>query len=244
MRFINLAQIAVFFILMLSSVHFASAQFGIAGGTPHITVPAGGKYSSFVTLINYDYNDSITFDVILPAFHADTSNVSVSPTLVATPMVGTIPPRTDMRVNLTAYLPYFNTKEGNTWSGIIQFVEVSSSATAGGASIHSGLAKYVFVIAAKPAIPFYYFVIAGIAACAIVVGSVLVFRNHRKKRQVMKPSKRAAAIARPKKVVVARSRVRKTRRKARPTARRRTARKRTAKSRRGARTSTRRRSRR
>ncbi len=198
MRLTSLGLAAVIAIVALAfGLHLAGAQFGEAAGQPHLVVPIGGSNSTEITLINYDFNESVTFVVASPKFKPDNASDAnyTLPVAVVTPMSGTIPPRSDLKVNLTVYVPYFNSKAGVSWSGILEFIETSNSASgSSGAVVRGGLAKIVGVLAVKPALPFFY-ISVGIAVVAIAAAIALLLRTQ-KLRTVLAAVTRAPAPSR------------------------------------------------
>ncbi len=169
-------------------VGVSGASFGIVAGQPHISVPIGSSNTVRVTLLNTG-SSPITFKVILPAFQSSDNNTI--PNVTVSPMTATIPPKTDMFVNVTAYVSPKNNKVNDTWVGILQFVEVSNVTNPGGAVVNAGLAKILTVEAAPPlSSPVPYLIIA-IVIIVVVIGSITALYINKSRRRT--PSGKTAA---------------------------------------------------
>ncbi len=134
-------------ISLVLTLHFSGAALGMVAGQPHINVSIGGYHSVNIILLNTG-SIPVSFKVVLPIFKSKNNNTI--PNITVSPMIATIAPKTDLVVNVTAYVSKKNNTIGNSWVGILQFIEVSNITNIGGAVINSGLAKIVTVTVVAP----------------------------------------------------------------------------------------------
>ena len=88
----------------------------------------------------------------------------------------------DLNIEIRAYLPAHNNSVGDSWTGIVQFIEVSNTTNAGGAVINAGLAKILTVKAGlpRPNLLLYAAIVIVIALIAAI--SYLALRRRRAKK--------------------------------------------------------------
>ena len=170
-----LFSFALFF-LLLQSVY---GQFGEVAGQPTINVPIGSSNATNVTLANSGPTP-IRFTSVLPSF--TNYGKTTPPIITLIPENGTIPPYSDLNIEIKAYLPAHNNSVGDSWTGIVQFIEVSNTTNAGGAVINAGLAKILTVKAGlpRPNLLLYAAIVIVIALIAAI--SYLALRRRRAKK--------------------------------------------------------------
>lgn len=171
-----LFSFALFF-LLLQSVY---GQFGEVAGQPTINVPLGGANATNVTLANSGPTP-IRFTSVLPSF--TNYGKTTPPVITLIPENGTIPPYSDLNIEIRAYLPAHNNSVGDSWTGIVQFVEVSNTTNAGGAVINAGLAKILTVKAAHPKLDLLLYAAAVIVLVLIALVSYLALRKRKRAKK-------------------------------------------------------------
>ncbi len=164
------------FFLMLQSVY---GQFGEVAGQPTINVPIGSSNATNVTLANSGPTP-IPFTSVLPSF--TNYGKTTPPVITLIPENGTIPPYSDLNIEIKAYLPAHNNSVGDSWNGIVQFIEISNTTNAGGAVISAGLAKILTVNAVSPKPDLWPYVLAVIIVAAIAAISYVVLKRRGTKR--------------------------------------------------------------
>lgn len=189
--------IGVFLILSLSVVALSHAQLGEQAGQPTMYVNVSSS-STFSYYILNGGSTPISFKVIPPSLNSIPHNTT--PTVVITPMSGTIMPSSDQKVSINVSMPSGD-KPGLKWEGIVQVVEATPTnvTTSGeGAVITAGVAKLltIYSTAPKPT-PFYYIIIIVIVIVILVAAaSVILFKRRKRSRTaiVAKAHRTAASI--------------------------------------------------
>ncbi len=189
--------IGVFLILSLSVVALSHAQLGEQAGQPTMYVNVSSS-STFSYYILNGGSTPISFKVIPPSLNSIPHNTT--PTVVITPMSGTIMPSSDQKVSINVSMPSGD-KPGLKWEGIVQVVEATPTnvTTSGeGAVITAGVAKLltIYSTAPKPT-PFYYIIIIVIVIVILVAAaSVILFKRRKRSRTaiVSKAHRTAASI--------------------------------------------------
>jgi hypothetical protein len=187
MRFFELIAIATLLAIFSFSVlsTTAHAQLGEVAGEPTFYVNISGTYSYNYTFINQG-STPIPFKVIITNFRTTAKNAT-EPIVTASPMSGTIPPNSQIKVRTNVYLPAKNNTPGMRWQGVLEVVVNSTSSSTGGAVIDEGVAKIVTIVATAPK-PNYIVEILITLAIAIIVVGVAALAYIRKSK---KPAKSA-----------------------------------------------------
>ncbi len=187
--------IGVFLILSLSVVALSHAQLGEQAGQPTMYVNVSSS-STFSYYILNGGSTPISFKVIPPSLNSIPHNTT--PTVVITPMSGTIMPSSDQKVSINVSMPSGD-KPGLKWEGIVQVVEATPTnvTTSGeGAVITAGVAKLltIYSTAPKPT-PFYYIIII-VIVILVAAASVILFKRRKRSRTaiVAKAHRTAASI--------------------------------------------------
>ncbi len=187
--------IGVFLILSLSVVALSHAQLGEQAGQPTMYVNVSSS-STFSYYILNGGSTPISFKVIPPSLNSIPHNTT--PTVVITPMSGTIMPSSDQKVSINVSMPSGD-KPGLKWEGIVQVVEATPTnvTTSGeGAVITAGVAKLltIYSTAPKPT-PFYYIIII-VIVILVAAASVILFKRRKRSRTaiVSKAHRTAASI--------------------------------------------------
>jgi hypothetical protein len=185
MRFFELIAIAtllaVFSFSILSTT--AHAQLGEVAGEPTFYVNISGTYSYNYTFINQG-STPIPFKTIITNFRTAAKNAT-APIMTASPMSGTIPPNSQIKVRVNVYLPSKNNTPGMEWQGVLEVVVNSTSSSTGGAVIDEGVAKVVTIVATAPK-PNYTAEILIILAIAVIVIVVAAFAYMKRSRKTAK----------------------------------------------------------
>ncbi|MCL5007982.1 MAG: hypothetical protein M1562_01900 [Candidatus Marsarchaeota archaeon] len=189
--------IGVFLILSLSVVALSHAQLGEQAGQPTMYVNVSSS-STFSYYILNGGSSPISFKVIPPSLNSIPHNTT--PTVVITPMSGTIMPSSDQKVSINVSMPSGD-KPGLKWEGIVQVVEATPTnvTTSGeGAVITAGVAKLLTIYSTVPKpTPFYYIIIIVIVIVILVAAaSVILFKRRKRSRTaiVAKAHRTAASI--------------------------------------------------
>jgi len=190
--------------IFLSIFSFASyAQLGEQAGQPFFNVSLGSSEMFNYSIINSG-SAPIGFQVILPALNTIPHNTT--PTVVVTPMNGTLQPNSQQTISITVYMPSSN-KPGLKWQGILQVVETStqqSSSSGMGATLRAGVAKIVTIESAPPKpLPLVYYVVSAIVVIVIIVIVAYLFIARRKAKMIKKEAMRKEAAKRVKAKIAA-----------------------------------------
>ncbi|MGC8652082.1 MAG: hypothetical protein ACP5UH_02420 [Candidatus Micrarchaeia archaeon] len=217
------------FLLLFSLSFVPYAQLGEQAGQPFFNVSIGSSETFNYTILNSGPTP-IGYQVILPALNTIPHNAT--PTVVVTPMNGTLAPNSQQKISVTVFMPGSD-KPYLKWQGVLQVVEVASvvNASSGmGATLRAGVAKIVTIESAPPKpLPLIDYAISAIVVIAIVVIIAYIAVSRRNTKLAAKATARRAAArrvkARIKKKVPAKARKRaaKPRRKGARPARRRSA---------------------
>ncbi len=174
--FKRLAFIALLSIVLSPSL--AYAQLGEVAGQLTMNVSIGSSNSLPFTLVNGG-TAPIDFRIVLPTMSSSSSNAV--PAVVVRPMNGTIPPGSEMVLNVTVSLPSSQgIKPGTSWTGILQAVVAGNGSVieGSGASIQEGVAKIVTVTAMQPGTSYVLYGIA-VAVVAALAAAVLYIKKPR-----------------------------------------------------------------
>jgi len=179
---IRLIFIGLFLLLVFTAVS-AKAELGEVAGQPNFNVSLGQSETLNVTLLNSG-DEPIGFSVVMPVL--STVPDATTPTVTAYPMNGIIQPRSPYRVAITVHMPTAKNKPGLSWTGVMQFLQVSNVSNPGGAVLQVGVAKIVTITAmaaAKPEPSEMYLLFAALAVvCAGAVAYYVVKLRAKKHR--------------------------------------------------------------
>ncbi|QRF74385.1 hypothetical protein Micr_00921 [Candidatus Micrarchaeum sp.] len=183
MRF-NYIAVAALLVLFSFSLLFnvSSAQLGEVAGEPTFYVNISGTYHYNYTFIN-EGSTPIPFKTIMTSFRTSAKN-STPPVVTADPSYGTIPPNSQIHIEVSVYLPSKNNTSGMQWQGVFEVVDNSTSNKVGGAVINEGVAKIITVVAKPPKPNYTVYILSAIIAIAIVAaaGSAVYFKGRGKAR--------------------------------------------------------------
>ncbi len=173
------ALISVAFVL---AALFAATygQFGESAGALNFNVSLGGSETLNYTLFNQG-NSSIGFGIVFQGFNPIKN--TTMPTVIISPMNGTIGPHQNIRISTTVEMPDDQHNLNARWDGLIQAVEQQAGkAGQNGAVIFAGLGKEI-IITAQPAkgIPLIYIGVAVVVVAAAAAGGALYYRSRKRK---------------------------------------------------------------
>ncbi len=191
MRF-SFIVVAMLFALFSFSflADMSSAQLGEVAGEPTFYVNISSTYTYNYTFINQG-SDPIPFRVIIDPLRTTVRN-STLPIVTASPMSGSIPPKSKINVKVSVFVPAKNNTPGMKWQGVLEVVVNSTSNFTGGAVIQEGVAKIITIIA-TPAKPNSNYLIYEVAA-SVAVGSataggiIFLYAMRRRKAKAVRPS--------------------------------------------------------
>lgn len=191
------------FSVLVSLAALPAAQLGEQAGQPSLNVPLGGTATFNYSILNAGASP-INFTVILPTLNTIPHNTT--PTVVVTPMNGSLAPYSKQTVTIKVSMPG-NDRTNLTWQGVLQVVEqapqtVSSSGAS--ATINAGVAKILTIHSVAPSgLPLVYFLML-FGAVVVVVAVASYFLFVRKKKVAKTAAAKRAAEARAMKVAVRR----------------------------------------
>ena len=164
-------------LLLVFGASFAGAQLGEVAGGLNFNVSLGGSQTSNTFTIVNAGNSTIGFSIINPAFNQIPN--STTPTVIISPMNGTLAPHSNLRIDVTVIMPTGQDKPGMRWDGFIQVLSVlANSDNPGGAVIQTGVAKEIIIVAAPE--QYNWFLIGG-AVVVVAVVAYLAYRRFGKK---------------------------------------------------------------
>ena len=165
----NLQRIASFLLIFTTLIlGITFAQLGEVAGPVSFNVNISSSQTLQMIVINSG-NTTLSYNIILPTLKAQQVN-STTPTVTTPSLNGTIKPYEQMPINITVHMPSANNKPGYSWVGVVQVIETTNQANAGGAVVQSGVAKIISITAAEPKAlnPLIY--IAGAIVIICIVG--------------------------------------------------------------------------
>lgn len=226
-------KLILFGLILLFSLTFITySQLGEVAGQPFFNVSLGSSETLNYTIINSG-STPIGFKVIPPSLNTIPHNAT--PTVVITPMNGTLAPNSQQKISITVYMPSSD-KPGLKWQGITQVLQTSTQQINGsgmGVTLREGVAKIVTIESAPPKpLPLADYV-AGIVlviAVVVIVSYIVVVRRKAKTTTRITKSKVMAKKVRAKVTTKKPKRAKDRKRKARKATRKRTTRKRSRKS--------------
>ncbi|MGC8694066.1 MAG: hypothetical protein ACP5RI_00370 [Candidatus Micrarchaeia archaeon] len=139
--------LTIIFLFALST--FTFSQLGQEAGQPYINVSVGST-SNYSYLIFNSGSNSIYYQVVLPTLNNIPN--SITPTVLVTPMNGTLAPDSQQVINIKVSIPS-NDAPYLKWQGILQIIETSSiqNSTSGmGIVIREGIAKILTIESLPP----------------------------------------------------------------------------------------------
>ncbi|MCL4373958.1 MAG: hypothetical protein M1360_04830 [Candidatus Marsarchaeota archaeon] len=200
--------------LLLFSFSFVSyAQLGEQAGQPFFNVSLGSSQTFNYTILNSG-SAPIGYQVVLPTLNTIPHNAT--PTVIVTPMNGTLAPNSQQRISVTVFMPGSD-KPYLKWQGVLQVVETAtvSNATSGmGATLRAGVAKIV-TIESAPSKPLplidYVLIIVVVLVVIIIIAYLLVARRN---ARIAAAAARKRAVAKRVKARIKKAPARKARRRA------------------------------
>ncbi|MEM0154969.1 MAG: hypothetical protein QW814_04010 [Methanothrix sp.] len=188
MRF---SYVFVVALLALFSVSFligiSSAQLGEVAGEPTFYVNISSTYHYNYTFINQGATP-IPFKTIMTNFKTSAKN-STLPIVTVTPSTGTIPPNSQIHIEVSVYLPAKNNTPGMQWQAVLEVVANSTSSKVGGAVIDEGVAKIITIVATSAKPNYTAYILGGIAIVAIVIGVIAGLYVKRNKKAAKRTEK-------------------------------------------------------
>ncbi len=166
----------LFFIFLAALVSpIVHAQIGEVAGFVYINASVGGSASGTWTIVNPS-NQSVSYEIMLPTLSGGAAN-QTTPTVTITPSKGVIPAHSQLKLNVTAYVPS-NDKVGLTWTGIAEAL-VAPNTSVSGATLQAGTAKNIFINSIAPKTNWLLIAVVAVVILAIVIAVLLLLRRRR-----------------------------------------------------------------
>jgi hypothetical protein len=163
------------------------AQIGEVAGPLNFNVSIGSRQSLTFTLAN---GGSTAFEFnVTPFITTDIPN-TIAPTIIITPMNGTISPHRLFPLNVTVYMHSGEKNApGMTWNGYLSAIMVSNVSVTNGAVIQAGALKIMTITAAPAKFNLLYAVLEVLACVVVIVGIYYAVSKRRAKGKAKKSAK-------------------------------------------------------